>query len=119
MYFLHTDIISSLKSGDSPTGSGNSVDTSLSPNDLTNSTSSVVPVDRRLRDEEPKIFSKLPSGQFGSKGKLDSKYVTLLITSIRIRYYVFNPQCMYMSEMEVDASMNTIHVKYVIQPTSI
>jgi len=41
------------------------VDASLSTNDLSNSTSSVVPVDKRLRDEEPEIFSKL---QLGPKG---------------------------------------------------
>ena len=65
---FHTDIISSLKSDDNPAGNGGSVDTSLSPNDLSNSTSSVVPVDRRLRDEEPEIFSKLQPGQLGPKG---------------------------------------------------
>jgi len=64
-----TDIISALKSGDSPAGNGGSVDTSLSPNDLSNSTSSVVPVDRRVTDEEPEIFSKLSPGQFGPKGE--------------------------------------------------
>jgi len=82
-------MIPSLKSGDSPAGSGNSMDTSLSPNDLTNSTSSVVPIDRRLRDEEPEIFSKLPSGQFGPKGNLRRFKITLLITSVRIRYYMY------------------------------
>ena len=41
------------------------MDTSLSSNDLSNSTSSVVPADRRLKDEEPEIFSKL---QLGPKG---------------------------------------------------
>jgi len=66
---LHTDVISSLKLGDS----GGSVDTSLSPNNLSNSTLSVVPVDRRLRDEEPDIFSRLPPGQFGPKGNSHSK----------------------------------------------
>ena len=64
---LHTAIISALKSGDSPAGNGGSVGTSLSPNDLSNSTSAVVPVDRRLRDEL-EIFSKLQSGQLGPKG---------------------------------------------------
>ena len=67
--FVHTDIISALKSGDSPVGNVGSVDTSLSPNDLSNSTSAVVPVDRRLRDEEPQIFSKLPPGKFGPQGE--------------------------------------------------
>jgi len=67
--FIHTDIISSLKSGDSPTGNGSSVDTSLSLNDLSNSTSSVVPVDRMLKDEEPEIFSKLSPDQFSAKGE--------------------------------------------------
>jgi len=66
--YFYTDMISSLKSGDSPAGNGGSVDTSLSPNDLSNSTSLVVPVDRRLRDEEPDIFSKLSPGQLGPKG---------------------------------------------------
>ena len=44
------------------------MDTSLSTNDLSNSTS-VVPVDRRLRDQEPEIFSKLQRGQFRPKGE--------------------------------------------------
>ena len=67
-HYLSTDIISSLKSGDGPTGNGRSVDTSLSTSDLSNSTSSVVPVDKRLKDEEPEIFSRLQPNQFGPKG---------------------------------------------------
>ena len=62
---LLTDVISSIKSGDGPTGNGGSVDTSLSTNDLSNFTSSIVPADKRLKDEEPEIFSKL---QLGPKG---------------------------------------------------
>jgi len=66
----HTDIISSLKSGDSPAGNGGSVNTSLSPNDLSNSISSVVSVGGRLRVEEPEIFSRLPPDQYGPKGMI-------------------------------------------------
>jgi len=76
---FHTDIISSLKSGDSPAGNGGSVDTPLSPNNFSNSTSSVVPVDRRVRDKEPEIFSKLKPGQLGPKG-----------TSIQLVFYYIN-----------------------------
>ncbi|XP_065903832.1 uncharacterized protein [Dysidea avara] len=64
---LKKDIISSLKSGDNPAGNGGSVDTSRRLNDLSNSTSSVVSVDRRLRDEEPEIFGKLAPDQYGPK----------------------------------------------------
>ena len=66
--YFHTDIISSLKSGDSPAGNGGSMDTSLSLNDLSKSTSSVALVGGRLRVEEPEIFSKLQPGQYGPKG---------------------------------------------------
>ena len=63
---LPTDILSSLKSGNSPASNGGSVDTPLSTNDLSNST---VPDDRRLKDEEPEIFSQLQPGQLEPKGK--------------------------------------------------
>ena len=81
-FILHTDIISSLKSGDNPAGNGGSVDTSRRLNDLSNSTSSVVSVDRRLRDEEPEIFGKLAPDQYGPKGM--RVFCTLCIHTYRV-----------------------------------
>ena len=59
---LHIDMLLSPKSDDSPASNGSSADY------CSNSPSSVAPIDKKLRDEEPKIFSKLQPDQLRLKG---------------------------------------------------